>query len=243
VRDLVRELARRFETGDMLVIDPSIGYGDYAWWYYEPLYFTGGRIPQAADGVEAGPRVWYLERQGSGSPDLKATVERGRIPVEFWGPWYFIVTLYEGPPLDPGYRVGDALRFRGTTIPTGSLYFPGDTVEVQTWWSVDERPSLDYSIGLHLVDSTGRSVLQVDSGPAGPYTPAQTSAWEPGGLYRDDRQLKLPWCFAPGDYQVRLVVYQWWDGVRLVPEASAWRGPEDSLLLGEITADSFAYCE
>lgn len=243
VRDLVREMARRFKPGDVLVIDPTIQYGGYDWWYYEPLYFQGGHIPQVADGTQAGARVWYLVRQGSVHQDILRTVESGRIATEFWGPWYFIATLYEGPPLSPGYRLGDAVRFRGDTLPAGRHYMPGDTLRVQTWWAVETPPGVDYSIGLHLIGPDGALVAQADGGPSGPYTPAQTSAWQPGQVYRDDRQLHIPWCLKSGDYEVRLVVYQWWDGTKLEPEASAQPGADGSLLLDTVQIESFSYCK
>jgi mannosyltransferase len=244
VRDFVREMAQRFKPGDRLVIDPAIKYGGYDWWYYEPLYFQGGYIPQAVDGTEAGERVWYLVRQGRVDKDILHTVESGRIATEFWGPWYFIATLYEGPPLSPGYRLGDDIRFRGHTILTGQHYLPGDTLQIETWWAVDSPPPVDYSIGLHLIGPDGTLIAQADSGPTGPYIPPQTSAWQPGQVYRDDRQLHIPWCLKPGNYEVQLVVYQWWDGTKLEPETSAHPGSDaSSLLLDTIQIDTFSYCE
>ena len=242
VRDFMREMVKRFQTGDVLVVDPNVDDQGYDWWYYEPLYFPGETIPRAQDGSGGQPRVWYLLRQGSEDPDVRRSVESGRYATEFWGPWYFIVTLYEGPPLTPGIRVGDTLRFRGQTIPSGFHYLPGDTLTVHTWWSADEAPPLDYSIGLHVVDSQGILVLQSDGGPQGSLVPSQTSAWEPGQPYRDDRTITLPWCMPPGYYDVRLTVYQSWDGVRLKPETSPATGPDDELDLGQIQVDSFAYC-
>ena len=144
--------------------------------------------------------------------------------------------------MTPGIRVGDTLRFRGQTIPSGFHYLPGDTLTVHTWWSADETPLMDYSFGLHVVDSQGVLVLQSDGGPQGPLVPSQTSTWEPGQPYRDDRTITLPWCMPPGYYDMRLTVYQWWDGVRLKPESGPGTGPDDELDLGQIQVDSFAYC-
>jgi len=138
--------------------------------------------------------------------------------------------------------LGDALRFRGHSIPTGTLYRTGDTLTVRTWWSVDAPLERDYSIGLHLIDSKGNLVAQVDSGPTGRFTPDRTSLWMPGEVYRDDRQLRIPWCLLTGSYQVRLVVYGWWDGGRLAPGDSPSHKPDDSLLLEPITVASFAEC-
>jgi hypothetical protein len=243
VRDLVREMAQRMETGDALIVDPSIDDQGYDWWYYEPLYFPGGSIPRATDGYTAGSRVWYLTRQGSEDPDLRASVEQGRIRTDFWGPWYFIATLYQSPPLSPGVRVGDNLYFRGRDIPHGSHYMPGDDLTVRTWWSVSERPDRDYSIGVQVIGPQGNLIAQSDGGPMGPYTPEQTSGWEPGQVYRDDRSIKIPYCLPPGDYQIWLVVYYWEDQSPLVPQDSEWSGPDNHLLLDTVMIDSFSYCD
>ena len=243
VRDLMREMAWRMKTGDMLVVDPSIDDQDYAWWYYEPLYFPGGSIPRAEDGFTAGSRVWYLTRQGSEDLNLRASVEEGRIMTEFWGPWYFIATLYQGPPLSPGVRLGDTIYFRGRDIPNGRRYMPGDTLNVQTWWSVSERPDRDYSIGVQLIGPQGNLIAQSDSGPVGPYTPKQTSGWEPGQVYRDDRSIDIPYCLPTGDYQIWLTVYYWEDRIPLVPQESEWSGPDDHLLLDTIVVNLFSYCD
>ncbi len=246
VRDLVRELAVRFQPGDALLVDPKMPptmEEPYDWWYYEKLYFPGGRLPRISEASEAGPRVWLLVRQGSEDEVTRRQVEQGRIATEFWGPWYFIATLYEGPPLSPGVRLGDSLRFRGATLESGTLYRPGDTLALETWWSVDSALEADYSLGLHLVNRKGMTVAQADSGPLGPYTPGSTSQWQPGEVYRDDRQVRIPWCLPKGRYEVRLVVYTWWDGARLAPEEGAWRGPEDSIQLGSVVVGSYADCD
>ncbi len=246
VRDLVRELAVRFQPGDALLVDPKMPptmEEPYDWWYYEQLYFPGGRIPRISEASEAGPRVWLLVRQGSEDETTRRQVEQGRIATEFWGPWYFIVTLYKGPPLSPGVRLGESVRFRGATLESGPLYRPGDTLSVETWWSVESQPQVDYSLGLHLVDRHGTIVAQTDSGPRGPFTPDSTSQWLPGEVYRDDRELRVPWCLPTGRYHVQLVVYTWWDGARLEPEDGRWRGPEDSLQLGTVVVGSYAGCD
>lgn len=241
VRDLVRALADRVQAGDALVVDPNLDVSPYAWWYYEPLYLPGG-ISRAADGDEAGARVWYLVRQGSEDPAVRATVEAGRIPTEFWGPWYFIATLYEGPPLAPGVPVGDRIIYGGARLPEGTTRLPGDTITVETWWQVTEPPALDYSIGVHLLAPSGALVAQTDGGPMGPDTPGRTSAWVPGEVYRDVRTLGIPLCVPPGDYTLQVVVYQSWDGVTLTPEPGPLAASEDAIRLGTLHIESFTYC-
>jgi hypothetical protein len=96
----------------------------------------------------------------------------------------------------------------------------------------------DYSIGLYLLDGTGMLVSQVDSGPTGPLTPANIAQWQPDNVYRDDRGLRLPTCLPTGAYQVRMAIYGWQDGVRLLPEEG-----DGLLLLDTIHVVSEANCE
>jgi hypothetical protein len=241
VRDLVRELAVRFEPGDVLLVDPRLRTMEepFDWWYYEGLYFPWGRIPRVNSVDKAGPRLWYLVRQGKETPGLADELNHERIATEFWGPWYFIVTLYEGPPLTPGVRMGEsAIHFRGQTLPTGTLYHPNDTLTVETWWSVDGPVERDYSIGLHLIDSSGNLIAQTDSGPTGSYTPGATSAWQPGQIYRDDRSLKIPQCIEDRTLDLQLVVYGWWDGKIL----SAENSEAGSVSLDTITVGTYSMC-
>ena len=242
VRDLMRALAERFGPDDVLVIDPHFGDSlRFGWWYYEPLYFPRGLVPTAPDGTDAGPRVWHLVRQGSVDERVLRTVENGRIPTEFWGPWYFIATLYEGPPLAEGVLLDGGVRYRGGALTTGTLYRPGDRVVAQTWWSVDARPEQDYSLALYVLDADGRVVAQTDGGPRGPYAGERTAAWQPSALYRDERALMLPEKLSPGDYVVRLAIYRWQDGVRLCPvEAASAAWDACAVELARVYVASFA---
>ncbi|MBN1287661.1 MAG: glycosyltransferase family 39 protein [Anaerolineae bacterium] len=228
VRDLVRALAEKQRPGDVLVVDPNCGGGPegLAWKYYQSIYYPGGQIPTAADGDQAPGSVWYLVRQGSENPAVTASVARGRVKTNrFWGPWYFIATYYEKPPLAPGYAVGaDGLHFRGARIePSPGPYIPGDTIRVESWWSTDAPLPDDYSFGLYLVRTDGATLVAENNGaPAGELMPVtQTAFWEPGALYRDEREIRIPWGIDGGYYGLWFAVYRWQDGTRLPPAPEA----------------------
>ncbi len=240
VRDLVREMAARLKPGEALVMDPGCNCGiPLIWWYYESLYMPGGRpIPRAEDPSDVAGGVWYLSRQGAQDAALRQAAGEGRLYTGFWGPWYFIAEHYEAPPLRSSYRVGEGIRFRGAAVTPERPYRPGDTLTVESWWAVDQPPNRDYSIGLQMLDGEGRLIAQTDGGPAGPFTPPQTSAWQPGTLYRDDRALQIPYQTPMGAYKLRLVVYFWEDGLPL-PVVSPEGVEQDSLPLGAIWVDSW----
>ncbi len=240
LRDLLRDVAQRFEPGDTAVIDPELSRmvdEPSAWWYYEQIYFPGGQFLRGP-----GARVWYLAWRGSEDKATRQSLAEGRLALEQRALDPFAATLYERPPLTPGILMGEVVRFRGITLPAGTIYRPGDRLKVQTWWSVDQAVERDdYSIGLYLIDGAGKLIAQVDGSPTGPFTPDGIAQWEPGSVYRDDRTLRLPACLATGTYQLRTAIYGWQDGVRLLPEEGDSR---DGLLqLSAVTIVSQAECK
>ena len=106
-----------------------------------------------------------------------------------------------------------------------------DSIFARLWWRTSQPLNRDYSISLQLVDANGVIVAQQD-GPLNPDAeqPIQTSYMLPGHVYTDDRTLAVAGVLAPGEYQLLLVVYQSWDGVRLTLQ-----GGSDTLLVRAFT--------
>lgn len=127
--------------------------------------------------------------------------------------WCYLLQLLEAPPNADGTLFGDSLNFHGIDIDS----ITADVLSTRLWWTVDQTPPLDYSIGLHLLNSEGMVVAQSD----GPITDwyshqsVQTSQMQPGKIYIDARTLALPPDLPAGGYQLALVVYQSWDQARL----------------------------
>jgi hypothetical protein len=214
IRQTVAWLSRHMQPEDVLIVDPGLKVGLLEWAHYEALYAPAGL--RRASAVEPSmSRVWHLERQGSEDQALKREIQRGRYARTFIGPWYFIVTLYEGPPAPPTH-VGTALLYHGARLSPPAPYRVGEPLAVQLWWSAEAPLNADYSTSLRLVRLQDETQwVQLDGPPQGELTPSATSAFVPGEVYRDDRTLTLPFDLEGGDYELRLYVYQWWDGVRL----------------------------
>lgn len=126
--------------------------------------------------------------------------------------WCYVAQLMEMPPLVKPQLFGDSMAFCGIDVDSVT-----DTaIRTRLWWRVDEAPSLDYSIGLHLLDEDGALVAQSD-GEIQHYgaETVPTSRLHAGQLYIDFRTLDLPPALPAGKYALALVVYQSWDGVRL----------------------------
>lgn len=213
--------ADHLRPGDVLVIDPHCTCGEpFAWDYFVPQYFPTGYLPLADEPGEVA-RVWYLSTQGWERDEaLLAQVNDGRAESIFSGPWYFLLRLYEAPPLPAGVIFGGAVVFNGFDIAaTDRVLAKNDRMDVRLWWSARQPITADYSISLALLDENGRLVAQVDRPVQVDGMDTQTSAWPPGRVYSETRTLQLPPDIPDGDYHVVLTVYQWWDGGRLTPAA------------------------
>ncbi|MBN1285795.1 MAG: hypothetical protein JXB47_10385 [Anaerolineae bacterium] len=82
---------------------------------------------------------------------------------------------------------------------------PGTMLRVSLRWSAAEQVEGDYVIFVHVVDGEGRVVAQIDHAPQNTFRP--TWNWEPGKTVTDQVALAAP--SAPGDYAVRVGLYDW----------------------------------
>ncbi|GAB4572699.1 MAG: hypothetical protein Kow0077_12880 [Anaerolineae bacterium] len=214
-------LADHMQAGDVILIDPNwqdplCGCRlDADWDYYSRVFFPDG-MP-FVDAPEGHRRVWYVTWQSRQDPEMEARVNTGRIPGIFVGPPEVLFRLYEGPPDSEGIRFENGLRFHGIEF-VDTLAFPiaheGESLQVRLWWATDEVQTADYSISLQ-VFFEGELVFQQDGPVKVDGIAQETSQWEPGRLYLDERTIDIPYPAVQGNYEVKLTVYQWWDNVRL----------------------------
>ena len=101
----------------------------------------------------------------------------------------------------------------------------GQTFNVGIYWQTVKTPGADYTTFLHLVDTSGKTVAQVDLAPFAGTRP--TSTWKPGDLVRDDYPLALPANLSAGKYRLVVGLYQ--------PN-----GPRLNLSDGRIEADLYS---
>jgi hypothetical protein len=233
----VRAMAQKMQTGDTLLIDPNFKqFGGFPAEYYQTLYFSPGGIP-LADTTHLGRRVWYLTRQGSEDATTLKLVEQGRLRTpEFWGPWYFIATLYEAPPQPVGNHFGNGLQFHGVDVGRRSILHAGDTLDLRLWWSVDKPIPPELSMSVQLLDPAGNIIAQQDGLPAD--APQSLDQWQPNTFYIDHRTLTVPYHVQRGQYTLQLIVYHWRDGSRVSPEHDAT--PTQALILDRMQLDSAA---
>ncbi|RMG87545.1 MAG: hypothetical protein D6712_05475 [Chloroflexi bacterium] len=215
--------------GDVLVIDPNCPCGrPYQWDYYSQVYFPNGLA--IVDAPSDYRRVWYLRADGWEDEDFRAQVEQGRIASVFQGPWNFLIRLYVGPPDTEGIPFDNGLRFHGVDVvdDNGNLKpgllakREGEAVRLRLWWSVDKPLDAEYSVALHVPGGDGL-FMQSDGAPqlihlspvANEPLPQSMTQWQPGQLYVEERELQIPFPTNAQDYDIYLIVYQWWDGERI----------------------------
>ena len=108
---------------------------------------------------------------------------------------------------------------------------PGDVVRARLVWSADRTPARPYKVFLHLLDAVGGVVAQHDGEPAGGSRP--TTSWATGERVIDNHGVLLPPDLPPGDYTLRLGLYDAFD-----PETRlllSGEGSEDGLVLGVVS--------
>jgi hypothetical protein len=162
-------------------------------------------------------RIWYIFTEGKQDPALFARVQQNRTPLEEIGDPSFRIRLYEAPPDIQGIRFENGLRFHGVEpldmAGPEPVWREGQRMKVRMWWSVDQPVPVDLSVGTYVFDSAG-VIAQFDGPPQVINGPRETSRWQPGQYYVEDREIQLvnP---MKGSYDLFLAVYQWWDNYRL----------------------------
>jgi len=236
VRDMVQALGQRWQDGDRLLLDPRCACGEALIWdYYESVYAPAGLPRATADDLSAAA-IWYLTSQQMPPSAQEEALSAAYLPTEFFGPWYFIATRYERGS-GPAQPVGAELLFQGARLHEDGPYRLLDEVRVSSWWQVRQTPGVEYALSLQLLDGRGQVIAQADGPAQSALKPVPMSAWQPDQLYHDERSLRIPDTILGGSYELRLLVYQWWDGQRLPFGVGA--AAQDSLLLRRLTVIAY----
>jgi len=132
-------------------------------------------------------------------------------------------------PLD--VQFGDSLRLDGVSIQATSA--PGRSLPITLDWRGIGAPAVDYTSFVHLLDSTGAKVAQLDWTPHDAISKLPTSNWPPGWVGQDTQSLALPAELAPGEYTLIAGLYDWQTGSRL-PVTGADAAPGDVAEIGTL---------
>jgi len=107
-----------------------------------------------------------------------------------------------------------ALGPRGELALVGAAHYEGaGYIAVWLRWQANAAVSMDYSVALHLLDSSGAVAVQFDGQPVLGYCP--TTTWSAGEQIDDRRLIVLPDDLPPGRYRLTAALYNWMDNTRL----------------------------
>jgi hypothetical protein len=101
-------------------------------------------------------------------------------------------------------------------------------VDLRLYWQALREMGENYTVFVHLVDSSGVVRSQKDNAPVNDTYP--TSLWQSGEFVADDYLLSLPPDLPPGDYGIEVGMYLAETGARL-PVA----GKGDRVVLGQVS--------
>jgi hypothetical protein len=108
------------------------------------------------------------------------------------------------PQIPLEITVGDGINLVGYDILPERVQ-PGGSLYIQYHWQVDAPPTTDWTVFTHLVDGNGNVVAGFDSPPG--RASLVTTRWQPGWRILDEVELILPADLAPGDYTLRMGMY------------------------------------
>jgi len=113
-----------------------------------------------------------------------------------------------------GARFGGEVDLLAWKLDGDALHLqPGQTLALTLYWQAKARPSLDYTIFVHLGPANAPPLAQNDHQPLGGQYP--TSLWDAGEVVRDRSELSLPVDIPPGRYELTVGLYDLGTGERL----------------------------
>jgi hypothetical protein len=134
------------------------------------------------------------------------------------------------PGHDRTYQLGPAVKLVGSsTVITGTPAL----LDLTLYWQATAQVPADYTAFVHVLDASGIKIAQADGPPLNGWYPS--SAWEPGQIVTDLRQIALPADVNPAGVRVSVGLYTPADGVRApVVDAQGAREAEDRILLAPV---------
>ena len=142
--------------------------------------------------------------------------------------------LYRPPAMEHHLDVvlGDDVRLLGYDLVTTSIE-PGDAVELTLYWQALRKIEYIYAVFNHLIGSDGTLVGQMDSWPQGGAYP--TLYWLPNEVVKDHYTIPVSPDAPPGEYMLRVGMYDAATGERPVTLVDGAPVPERYVVLTTIT--------
>lgn len=177
-----------------------------------PVFDTQGR--QAGDQLILGPIKVHSRRPAQAS--------EGR---------------FSNPPVPDSLlpaNFADQINLRGYRLSDRRLV-PGESLDLTLFWAPRGRPSGDYTVFVHLLDSQEQIQSQADSPPrAGQYP---TSIWDAGEVIADLHTISLGPDLPAGEYRLAIGLYDPETGERVGIVDGSGQITEDRLIISGLSTD------
>ncbi len=128
--------------------------------------------------------------------------------------------------------LGEAVIFKGYDLPS-AVVVPGETLALTLYWSALRETDANFIVYAHLLPPAGEPVAQLD-GPPGDAL-HRTYDWLPGYFDWDEWPIPIPPDAAPGQYTLRIGMYDADTLARLPVIAPDGSPLGDGITLAEIT--------
>ncbi len=211
IRDIVRELGRRYQPGDQVLIDPNCNCGrPVEWSYYEEIYYPGGHIHFVSQDAYGTPqlinldrRVWYIVDQRGRDSGLLGLLRGYGTETSWFGPYYMFVSLWETNPTynEPPLKIADRFFFEGYDILSRQPLHAGDNLSVRLWWRNGDRAQSDYSLRIKLIAPDGMVISKMDKSIL---EKTLGGTWQPFDTIVTNVDFDLPSNVREGNYALQL---------------------------------------
>lgn len=181
-----------------------------------PIRYDGRYILPLVAGENQAPEHYaVIEHEDFRSrlllPDVFPTLEIDYVVYDPAGEIY--AQVYTRPAGTPSMRapkipleveVGDGIQLTGYDILPEPVRV-GGSLYIQYHWQVNAQPAADWTVYNHLVDDSGEVVAGFDSPPG--RGSLVTTRWHAGWRVLDEYEMMLPADLPPGDYRLRMGLY------------------------------------
>ncbi len=233
-----RMVAQDYAAGDLIVLETGWDDNAFAYELRQVIPDAGiirtitradiysndkDLLPAITPQLESHRRVWVV--QWLQAPQIMNALESGtagfrsvirqELPVnadyrQRFGSSVIKIVLYEKPQLDVTTRqFGDLFTLRDALPPTQA--HAGQHLPIDLWWSVAKQPTLDYSVGVFVLDSAGAVRADHNGSPSD----KPTTQWAVGDVHFDRHTLILPADLPAGRYSLVVKVYWYGDNEAL----------------------------
>jgi hypothetical protein len=139
-------------------------------------------------------------------------------------------------PVYPASVDFGAARLIGFDVPSGSTVQAGSMLPVSLVWTHEGWPAdlapFDYGVNVSLVGPEGQVIAQYAGSPLGSF--GAMSRWAPGTSVRDNHALAVPADAPSGDYELRVLIYDWRDGKPLLIRHAPDSSPRDQTSIARV---------